>query len=298
MNFRPGYFVMEALASLRRTGAVAGVAVLSLWLAAFSFGLWMMMKKNSSFWLEMAGERFSAVAYFADGRGEAGARQAFEALKLLPGVKESRLVSPEEAAKELSGDAKVSEWLQALGGENPLPWTGRFRLAEAKPEAFRAFAAEARKIEGVADIDFGGDATETLLAWLKLLRDGLLMAALAFAACAALLTGGVIRLTLYARRGEIAIMRMVGASPAFIRFPLLLEGALQGLLGGLAACLSLHFARGAALSQARELLAVDLQAFFPHGMDFSLWAGVLGAGAGLGLLGSLLALGGAMKDRP
>jgi len=100
----------------------------------------------------------------------------------------------------------------------------------------------------------------------------------------------VIRLTVYQRRDEISIMRLVGATGAFIRAPFLLEGTLHGAIGAIAALALLFIGYGQlhsyAVSSANPFLQLLTAAFLNPAQAVSLAA----AGTLLGATGSLLSL--------
>jgi cell division transport system permease protein len=296
MNGHLRYYLKEAASSFSRGGAMSLVAVLALTLAALSTGGWWLLSRNLRLWLDKAEGRFELVAYFKDGMEEAGAKALFEQLKALPEAGESVLLSPSDAAKELSKDAALAEYLGLLGGENPLPWSARIKAKSAAPGALKALAAKASALEGVSDLDWGAEGAEALLKWMRLLRSSLMFLGLALAFSAVLVTASVIRLTVHARREEISIMRMVGASHGFIRAPFLLEGFLQGLVGGSAGCLLLMGMGRFLAHKALSELQLDLGPYLPYGVD-PLFFGAVALAAGLlGLLGSWMAVGGKIRE--
>jgi cell division transport system permease protein len=297
MNLHARYYFREALASFSRGGAMSLVAVLALTLAALSLGGYDLLRRNTHYWLGRAENRFEAVVYFKEGLDEGRAKALAAQLKAFPEVRELSLVSPADAAKELSKDAALAEYFGALGSENPLPWSARIRAQSAESGQLQSLAVKAKALEGVADVDWGQDSTEALLKWMKLLRSSLLFLGLALALSAALVTASVIRLTVHARRDEIAIMGMVGASYWFIRIPFLLEGFLQGLVGGFLGGLILMTLGRVAAARALSELQLDLAAYLPYGVTPGFFACLaLGAGA-LGFLGSLLAVGRSFRDK-
>lgn len=295
MSLPLGYFVRQGAASLARGGAMSVAAVLVLALAGLGLGGYALAWRNSAHWLAQAEQKLEAVAFHRTGSDAAQAERVRASLAALPGVREARLVSPDESARELAADLGLRDYFQILG-ENPLPYSTRVKLDVADPAALREWAAKARAIEGVEDVDYGQDLSEGLLRWLSLARRVTLILGLTLALAAALMTASVIRLTLYARRDEISIMRMVGASGFFIRVPFLVEGALQGLLGGLLALLALWGGAQALRSHALSDLQLDLAKFLPYGLSSLFALQLLSACALLGFLGSLLALGRGFKD--
>jgi cell division transport system permease protein len=199
------------------------------------------------------------------------------------------LVSEAQAAEQLSQDPALKQAL-ALLGENPLPATLKVRLADPKPAAVAALRLSLAQVPGVDEVDAGQGAVEGLLKASSALRSALLGLGALFSAAAILIVAAVLRLAAWSRRQELGIMRLVGASHAFIRAPFLLEGALQGALAGVLAALAL---RGALLWVALRLrrdLQWDLSAFLPVNVDLPLGLGLFLGGALLGGLGALLAL--------
>ena len=297
MNLHLRYFLKEAFSSLGRGGAMSLVAILTLTLASVSGGAYFLLRQNSLYWLGQAESRFEAVVYLKDGLDEAGVKSTSEKIKALGRVKDLVLVSPAEAARDLAKDQGLKDYFQVLGSDNPLPWALHVHLDSADAVSLSAFEASARQLENVADVDWGRDSAEALLKWLKLLRLSLLALGVILSFSAALVTASVIRLTIHARREEISIMRMVGAGHWFIRIPLLLEGALQGALGGLLGSMLLWSLGRAMDVRALSDLKLDLGAYLPFGVNPGLVLGITLTSACLGFFGSLMAVGGNIKER-
>jgi cell division transport system permease protein len=297
MNFPLRYFIKEALASFGRGGAMSLVAVLALTLASMALGSYALLRQNSMYWFSQAEQRFEAVVYLKDGVDEARAKLAADKVRALPQVKDLQLVSPADAAKDLVKDQALKDYVQVLSGDNPLPWAMKIHVNSVDAGVLSQFEAAAKQVDDVAEVDWGRDSAQALLKWLKLLRLSLLLLGVALAVSAAMVTASVIRLTIYARREEISIMRMVGASSAFIRIPLLLEGTLQGMLGGAIGCGLMFFLSRAVDSRALSDLQIDLGNYLPFGLSPAFSGCLVACSAVLGFLGSLLAVGGKLGGR-
>jgi cell division transport system permease protein len=148
-----------------------------------------------------------------------------------------------------------------------------------------------RRTDGVEEVELLGDWVERLSTLLGTLRAvGLALALLVGGACVYVIAG-TIKLGMYARRDELEVLRLVGATDGFIRWPLLVEGALHGTLGaGLALSLLYVVYRLGAPALERMLAGVvvglELTFFAPP-----LWTAALVAGLLLGVFGSWLAVG-------
>jgi cell division transport system permease protein len=155
----------------------------------------------------------------------------------LPNVKSYRYVSPDEAVKMLSKSAQAA--IKSLPS-NPLPPAFYVKLKDANQASVTAAAAQ--KISAVHNcqspggcVTYGKKITDRVLNTLKYVLYFVfgLMALLGIAAV--VLIQNTIRLSIFSRRREIEVMKLVGATNAFVRFPFMLEGMLTGLLGAVGA---------------------------------------------------------------
>lgn len=125
--------------------------------------------------------------------------------------------------------------------ENPLPDKVRVRVRD--PQDVPAVAASARKLPGVANVVYPQTIVERLLQLGGVLRRIGLGVIAVFLIVAGIIISNTIRLTVFARRREISIMQLVGATNMYIRMPFICEGFLDGLLGTLIAVVALAAAR-------------------------------------------------------
>ena len=159
-----------------------------------------------------------------------------------------------EKFKERLGDQKTL--LEALDDTNPLP--DSFEVMLIQPELVKTAAEAIEKYEGVEAAKYGQDVMEHLFDITRLIRifGFALMFVLALATL--FIIANTIRLTVFARRKEIAIMKYVGATDWFIRWPFVLEGMVMGLFGSLIASIILRFSYAGITAKIYSTLA-----FFP-----------------------------------
>ena len=144
-------------------------------------------------------------------------------------------VPKDEAFKKLRERLNAKLSLDDLEG-NPLP--DAFQIPVDDPKFLEEVAHKISAIEHVATVDYGREEAKKLMRLNTILRwVGLVILIMLFASTL-LIVSNTIRLTVFARRKEIDIMQLVGAADWFIRWPFILEGVLQGVLGaGMAAVL-------------------------------------------------------------
>jgi cell division transport system permease protein len=171
--------------------------------------------------------------------------------------------------------------------QNPLP--DALRVKVVRPQDVRAVAETIRALPNVASVEYAHDIVERLLTLSDVFgKIGLGVVALLFTA--AIIISNTIRLTVFARRREIAIMRLVGASGTYIRLPFVVEGLIDGLLGAALALGILELGR----TQLMPKLAVALPFVRLSSTNLELlWlaAVLLGTGALIGVVASWISVG-------
>jgi cell division transport system permease protein len=171
---------------------------------------------------------------------------------------------------------------------NPLPDALRVQVQD--PNQVVAVATTIRKQSGVASVEYAADAVQKLLRISDVLgRIGLgIVALLVFTA--AIIISNTIRLTVFARRREIAIMQLVGASSSYVRLPFIFEGFLDGLLGSALALGLLELARYQLLPKL--ILALPFLPMHAAGNDQLTFAlELLATGAAVGIVASWVSVG-------
>jgi cell division transport system permease protein len=140
----------------------------------------------------------------------------------------------------------------ALLTENPLP--DKFRIKARVADDVPAIAASVRRLSGVDNVVYGQKIVQRLLQLGAVLRRISIAVIVVFVAVAGIIIANTIRLTVFARRREIAIMQLVGATNTYIRLPFICEGLLDGLIGALVATVLLAIARAALWPRLLEAL--------------------------------------------
>ena len=219
-----------------------------------------------------------------------------EARALLAKVREAQpdadavYVDRSQALQRLRLD--MGDLAGALDGltQNPLPPTIEVTERGSPPPAIvRMAAAQLAQLPKVAEVDYGRewlDKIEALGRSLKAFGAGALAAVLG---AALLVVANTIRLAVYARRDEIEIMKLVGATDGYVRMPFLLEGALQGLLGAAFTLATLAAAQRWLLPRVQQAFVFASGAVAPR-LLLSDALVLLATGALVGLLGSWLAV--------
>jgi len=151
-------------------------------------------------------------------------------------VKETEFVSKDQAQQEWAEMAGVDPEALKIAG-NPLSDIVRVKVAD--PDDMAAVAEFAEQLPGVAEVLYSRSVFDKILLLSHGIKVSGVVVGLLLVAATMLIVSTTIRLTIYARRREIRIMQLVGATNWFIRAPLVFEGAFQGIVGGILAAIAL-----------------------------------------------------------
>jgi cell division transport system permease protein len=201
-------------------------------------------------------------------------------LKLNPNVKSVRFVSKAEGLKEMK--SRTPELVKGLTS-NPLP--AREDVIPVKAEYVDAIAATLKPLPaGVEKVNYGKKRAHQILQVAKVIELVFLIAVLILLTASTLLIANTIRLSIFSRRREIEVMKLVGATNWFVRGPFMLEGLACGFFGALAAVILLVLGKEATASVLRNRLDAGADV---HAMSFPLTALIIiVAGLMLGAAGS------------
>lgn len=288
------FLIGEAFSNLRRGGRVAVSAVLLIALSLAALGAFWVLSLNLGRAVIQWRDRLRVVVYLREEPPAGAVEGLLRKFEGLGGIQRLRYISKTEALqtlrRQLGGQASVVAELPS----NPLPPSVEITPAPdaSTPEGTRALIQRLSALAEVEEVQGGTEWVERLAQWQGLLQAiGLALGAVL--ALAAILTATTATtLVLHARREEMEIMRLVGASEMVIRLPLFLQGLAQGLVGAGVAVGGLYGAYRLALPTLEPLLSLTLglsQATFFAPREIAL---LLGGGGFLGALGGLMAKGG------
>ena len=287
--------VRTAFVGMRRSAGPTALAVMTIAVALLLGGSFGLVVANMSRLVAAANEQLEVVAYLEAGLAEE-ARDALRArAEAIDGVAAVVLVTPEEALarfRETAG-AAIVEGLE----ENPLPASLELALDEAgrTPEGIAAVRVALEPLDGIDEVAREGDWVEAYAGALAVVRTGAWVVGGVLALAALLIVASTIRLAMVARRDELEILSLVGASRSFVRAPFVLEAFVQGMLGGLLALGALWLGFGAATRSLGGALRLVLGDAEPRFYDGGEALRLVLAGALLGTIGALLAVRGLQR---
>ena len=231
------YAMREAAAAFRRAPVLTGLSSAMVGLALFVVGLFSLATYNLQLALSAIEERVEVVVYLRDDARQSEIDLLLTELAAFDEVRQVRYLSKRDAMERARTQLPEFGELFMESEVNPLPQSLEVELrpGSRNPEVVERISAAAIGYPFVEDAQYGEEWVDRLFALRRIGAASAAVLGIAFALVAALIIGTALRIAIFARRDEIYVMRLVGATNGFIRRPFLLEGAMAGLAGALLA---------------------------------------------------------------
>ncbi|CAN5390341.1 permease-like cell division protein FtsX [soil metagenome] len=234
--------IRDALITFRRTPLLSALSITTIAFSLFAFGLFGLVALNIRDALDRLEDRVELRAFVADGTAPEAMAQAGGDIAAYPEVAGVTLVSQDDALvrakKELGDFRDVFE-----GAVLPASIDVRLKPGFRDPATVKRVAARVKAFSFIDDIRYGEEWIEKLYRLRNIAGIAGVVLGLAFAGVSVIIIGATIRMAVLSRAKEIAIMRLVGATDAYIRRPFLIEGVAKGVMGGILALVLTYGAR-------------------------------------------------------
>lgn len=237
MRFNLGFFLREAFRNMRHNLLMSVTAATTTFVCILVLGIGLLVNAHVGGIIQSIGDRVELTAFFEQDISQQEIEETRDEVDSWQEVESSAYVSREEALQRFQETfADQPEIYQDLG-DNPLP--ASLEVSLASPGESEAVAD--RLVEsGFAreDINYPAQTIDRLNTITGYITWALRGATALFLVSSVLLISNAIRLSIFARRKEIEIQKLVGASDSFVRSPFVVEGMVQGLIGSLLAALA------------------------------------------------------------
>lgn len=282
------YFIKEVYTSFKRNIWMTLASIFTVVLSLFILGFFSIVILNLNKMADTLESQVQISVYLKDDLSQEEIDETKETLSKIEGLQDIKFTTREEAMKnfkERLGDQQFL--LDALDDTNPLP--NSFSLTVTSPQQVKTIADTVVALDSVESASYSQDIINHLFNLTHLIRLIGVALIILLTGAAIFIISNTIRLTVFARRKEIAIMKYVGATDWFIRWPFLLEGICLGFIGGGLATIFLYIVYNQVTQEIYEAMA-----FFPlipqHPFIDYISLAILVAGIIIGALGSTISL--------
>jgi cell division transport system permease protein len=290
---RPGFFLREALRSLRRSALPSFAALATVLVTMLVLGVFIPIVQATTGAANEVRGRLLLDVYLKSDAQPSDIQRVRALIQKTPHVRKIQFVSKAQAYRD---ERRRNPQAYQLLGSNPLPDTFRVTPDQAGNlnrvrDAIVPIGASGRRAPADPSIDEvknRRDETSKILSATRIVKLTMALLAALLIAASILLISNTIKLSLFARRREVEVMKLVGATDWFIRWPFVIEGVIVGALGGALAILLLAVGKVALIDPlARDFALITA----PSTIDFSLLVAVLlAASVAVSATGSALSL--------
>jgi cell division transport system permease protein len=296
-----GYSLHEAFRHFRRNWSTVLGAIVTIFLSLFVIGMFVLGSVMVGNLVGNVEDRVTIQAFLSDSADKTAVNALQKKIEGWKNVESVSYKSKEKALeqyKKTMSNRNASDAVAALDGTNPIPASLVIKLKN--PQNVESVAKKLVKdsdFAKVADnssnpsasVQYGRETVQRLFSVTYYLRIAAIVLVALLAFIAFVFINNTIRLAISARRREIAIMRLVGASNGFIRGPFMMEGLLEALIGSVLAVIALN----AGLSVVMPKLQTSLKFLtfnLPTNVLVGTYVGLIVIGMLLGMFGSMIAM--------
>lgn len=228
------YYFKESLKSMKRNRVMSFASITTVAAALFIFGIFMIIIANVNSAVDTVENKVEIKAFLKDDITSLQSREIEKEIKKINGVKSVIYESKDEALKKVTkelGDNK--DLTEGLEEDNPFP--SSFIIKVYKPSDVSYVSKELSKMDYFEKINDAQEVVNQIIKITNFIKLLSLILMIILGVIAISLIANTIKLTVYARKREISIMKYIGATDWFVRWPFILEGIMLGFLGSLIA---------------------------------------------------------------
>lgn len=283
------YFMFDAGKSLKRNKTLSLASIATVAAALFVFGIFIMglLTINSS--LDQMGSDLQSKIILKDDITKEQDKKITDTLEATPGVVKVEYEDKNTAlenTKEMLGDGS-EELLKGFEDDNPMP--ASYIVTVAEPKYITNVTENLKSLDGVEQVKDVREIANTLQKIMNSVKYIGLAIFIVLFVVSLFLIGNTIKLTVFSRRREIGIMKYVGATDWFIRWPFIIEGIIIGIAGSILAALVLFIAYNILFTKIAATITIFKLIHPTYILTAMLWQFVL-AGAAIGVIGSVISI--------
>lgn len=285
------YFLRQAIANIKNNRLIHFIGLSTMAISILILGVFILLYVNVYGWIQRWGGSMNMSIYLEEGLGKKGLERIERFIKNQDCVLTYEHVSKEKAFEEFKEALGPQSKLLSNLATNPLPasFEVEIKADENQGIGLKELAKRIEKLDGVEEVQYSE-------AWIRRFKDVLgMVKVIGFVVGGLLALGALfvvtntIKLTIYSRKDEIEILKLVGATDWFIKTPFLIEGMIQGILAALVALGGLYLAF--VLFSAKKTTFLNLAAIKLEFIPWAFLAGIIVLSFIVGAIGSLIAVG-------
>ncbi len=254
------HYIIDAIKSLRRNKTISLASSVTVTATLFIMGIFLILMQNVNIGMSNVQSQIEIKAFLEENINSTQQENIGQELKKISGVKEIQFEDKADALKKFTEQISEndSSLLNGYGdSHNPLPNSYIIKLED--PQVSEQVISQIKTMQGIESIGNDKEFTDKIISISKSVKWFGIVLFILMVSISIFLISNTIKLTIYSRRKEIGIMKFVGATDWFIRWPFIIEGAVIGLIGAISANILLYYVYKLVFVKINEnLLLVNL----------------------------------------
>ena len=282
------YYIGQAFKSMGRNKLMSFSTILTVAISLFVVGAFGVFIVNASAFIESQSNKTQLAVFVDTSYTSEQAEAVGKKLEKISGIESIEYISKDEAMKKTSKKyGGETQWKEVFGDENPLPYT--YNITAVNSQDLEGISNAAKAIPGVYKVDYAKNLVTQLVNMVETVRlVGIIVIVILFLS-AIFLISTTIKLSVYAKRKEIMVMKYVGSSNGFIRGPFVVTGLLLGFMGAVVASLILFAAYYYIMTYWATSISFLQLGYDPIQISIII-GGLLISGVIIGIIGSSISL--------
>ncbi|WP_409175999.1 permease-like cell division protein FtsX [Brevibacillus fortis] len=286
-----GRHVREGVKNLGRNGWMSFASISAVTITLFILGVFLVLAMNVNYFAQSVEKQVEIRVFMDLLATKENITQVENNIKKLPQVESVSFIPKDQGLKQFKESLGEKAYLfEGLEESNPLP--DAFAVKTKQPQDTATVAAQIKNFQYVKSLTYGEGTVDKLFSLTEAVRNVGIVFIIGLGFTAMFLIANTIKLTIVARRREIEIMKLVGATNWFIRWPFFVEGLLMGVAGALIPTIMLtvgyYYLLDAIHSSFEASQLFKLLPLFP--LVYQVALALLAIGAFIGIWGSLVSV--------
>ncbi|MBU5592581.1 permease-like cell division protein FtsX [Clostridium sp. MSJ-4] len=282
-------FFVDAFKSIKRNKTISFASIITVSATLFIFGIFIMLALNINRFVGEVESKVEIKVFLKEDVTISDQKAIEDKLRKTEGVKEVAYESKSEALQKFKEQLKENASLLSGYDSSKNPMPSSFVVKLTTPEAAESVGQEVTNMSGVDEIGNDEDLVKSIITISKSVKWAGIILFIILVGVSLFLIGNTIKLTVFSRRREIGIMKFVGATDWFIRWPFIIEGMTMGVFGALIADVLLYYIYRLGFIKITESLMTAQMVSPNYIINPMLWAFIL-SGIIIGALGSIISL--------
>lgn len=290
-----GYLISEGIKSVFKQKKMTSASIIIMCATMFMFGIFYLIGENINFAMSQLESEQGIRVMIKEGATDSEIEKLKVDIQEIDGVNTVTFVSKAEALATVKswivGSSDSEDLLAGYDEDNPFPASYFVTLTDLSKNA--EVQEKIKQLDNVDDLSTDNDVIAKLATLARTIQIVTLVLLLILVAISIFIISYTIKLTVYARRREISIMKYVGATNGFIRGPFIVEGIIIGIISALITLILIGFAYNGVLSQIMSsavMRSISISLYTFQALFAKVLIVYLILGIGIGTLGSVISM--------